>query len=97
MEALAHMVTAVATPSKHIPHKPVTRAQQLSSELWALHMGHCGNYQLQMLPKCVDGTPEVFVTHPFWFDDNKEQAHTQKQASGHNLERATEPKHAGLQ
>jgi hypothetical protein len=82
MGALAHTVTAAATPSRHIPHRPVARAQQLLSELWALPMGHCNDSQLQMLPKCVDGTPTVFTTHPFRFDDTKERVCVQKQASG---------------
>ncbi len=45
--------------------KPTTRAQQLTSKLWALQMGHCGHHQLSLLPKCVDGTPTAFLPHPF--------------------------------
>jgi hypothetical protein len=55
-------------------------------------MGHCGHRQLSLLPKCVDGTPMVFLPHPFQFDDSKEQARVQKQPTGHDTERAPEPR-----
>jgi hypothetical protein len=61
-------------------------------ELWALQMGHCGHGQLSLLPKCVDGTPTVLLPHPFQFNDSKEQARVQKEPTGHNTEKAPEPK-----
>jgi hypothetical protein len=60
--------------------------QQLTLELWVLRMGHCGHGQLSLLPKCVDGTPAVFVLHPFYFNDSKEQARIQNQPIGHDPE-----------
>jgi hypothetical protein len=66
--------------------------QQLMSELCALRMGHCGHGQLSLLPKCIDGTPAVFVLHPFRFNDSKEQARVQKQPIRHDPEKAPAPK-----
>jgi hypothetical protein len=66
--------------------------QQLTLELWVLRMGHCGHGQLSLLPKCVDGTPAVFVPYPFCFDDSKEQSRVQKQLIGHDPEKAPAPK-----
>ncbi len=72
--------------------EPTRHVQQLTSELWALQMGHCGHGQLSLLPKCMDGTPKMFLPHPFRFYDSKEQARVQKQPTGHDTEKAPEPK-----
>jgi hypothetical protein len=55
-------------------------------------MGHCCHGQLSLQPKCVDGTPAVFMPHPFCFDDFKEQACVQKQPIGHDPDKAPAPK-----
>jgi hypothetical protein len=90
--AHAYCVTTEIQHSTQPYHKPTTHAQQLTSKLWALRMGHCGHHQLCLLPKCVDGTPTAFLPHPFQFNDYKEQARVQKQPIGHNPEKAPEPK-----
>jgi hypothetical protein len=92
IQAYQLSMTLDAWHSNQPYHKPTTHAQQLTSKLWALQMGHCGHRQLILLPKCVDGTPTVFLPHPFRFDDSKEQARVQKQPTGHDPEKALEPK-----
>ena len=90
--ALACSITSHPIHTTTPLRKPVTYAQQLMPELWALHMGHCGLTQLQMLPQCVDGTPTTFAVHPFQFDDMKEHVCIQKQAGGCKPQWATTTK-----
>ncbi|KAL7528101.1 hypothetical protein ACHAXR_002269, partial [Thalassiosira sp. AJA248-18] len=66
---------------------PTTPAHQLESELWAARLGHCGEWQLDVLPGCATGIPNQFNYHPFRFIDHREQARIRRQAKGRNPER----------
>ena len=55
-----------------------------------LRLGSPGEYQLDMLPGNVTGTPLVFEYHPFRFVDFKEQAHIRKQSAHRSAERTTD-------
>jgi hypothetical protein len=41
------------------------RRQQLEADLWQARLGHCGEWQLKVIPHAVDGTPTEFTPHPF--------------------------------
>ena len=70
--------------------KPVNPRKQLESELWAARLGHCGEYQLDLLPSCATGIPNQFEYHPFRFIDHKEMAYVRRQAAKRVAERVTE-------
>ena len=53
---------------------PVHPAQHLESELWAAQIGHCGEWQLDVLPGHAEGLPPKLEYHLFRFLDYKEQA-----------------------
>ena len=38
--------------------------QQLEAYLWQAQLGHCGEWQLKVIPHAVDGTPKEFTPHP---------------------------------
>ena len=41
------------------------RRQQLEADLWQARLGHCGEWQLKVIPHAVEGTPTQFTPHPF--------------------------------
>ena len=53
---------------------PTSQAKQLEAELWAARMGYCSEWQVEVLPGGVTGTPNQFDPHPFQFIDMKEEA-----------------------
>ncbi|KAL7538057.1 LOW QUALITY PROTEIN: hypothetical protein ACHAXR_008252 [Thalassiosira sp. AJA248-18] len=61
---------------------PTNPARHLESELWAARLGHCGEWQLDVLPGCATGIPNQFDYHPFRFIDHREQARIRRQAKG---------------
>jgi hypothetical protein len=87
-------VDATSTPAHHqhyTLHKPKSKGQQLVSELWSLCMEHCGGWQLRQLPKHVSGTPLVFISHSFQFNDVKQGGRVKKQPVGIDPEKVPEP------
>ena len=62
--------------------KPTNPAKHLESELWAARLGFCSEWQLDVLPGCVDGVPSQFEYHPFRFITTKQQAQIRKRAAG---------------
>jgi hypothetical protein len=81
------------TPSLRCPspcYVPVSKSNQMELELWMLCLGSPGEYQLDMLPGNVTGTPLVFEYHPFWFVNFKEQARVRKQSAHRSAELTTE-------
>ncbi|EJK57104.1 hypothetical protein THAOC_22890, partial [Thalassiosira oceanica] len=75
------------TPARRAP---VTLAQQLESEQWALRMGSPGVDAMQELAKHATGLPNQFNFHPFSYVDHKVQAYIRKQAAGRTAEKATD-------
>ena len=63
------------TPQSHLRqplrYRPTTKSKQLKSELWLLHLGSPGIYQLDHLPGNATGLPTEFDYHPFRFIDFK--------------------------
>jgi hypothetical protein len=53
--------------------------QQLEFDLWQARLGHCNEWQLQVLPQAVDGTPDKFYPHPFASYDWYNSARIRKQ------------------
>jgi hypothetical protein len=43
-------------------HNP--RRLQLEADLWQARLGHCGEWQLKVIPHAVQGTPTQFTPHP---------------------------------
>ena len=54
----------------------------MESEIWAARLGFCSEWQLDVIPGCVDGIPSQFEYHPFRFITTKEQASIRKRAAG---------------
>ena len=67
---------------------PVTLAQQTQAELWSARTGFGGDWNLQMLPQHVLGTPNQFNPHPFRYIDHRAAAGIRKQAAGCHAEKA---------
>ena len=57
---------------------PVSKAKQVESEVWLLHLGSPGVRQLDLLPGRVTGIPADFRYHPFHYIDHKEHASVKK-------------------
>jgi hypothetical protein len=57
--------TAPPIPRSRIHSRPTNPAGQLESELWAAHLGHCGEDQLLALATRADGLLNSFEFHPF--------------------------------
>lgn len=74
----------------HKTYAPVTKANQIESELWLLRLGSPGEHQLDVLPSCADGIPQKFACHPFRSIDFKEQASIRKQPATKQAERLPE-------
>jgi hypothetical protein len=66
---------------QHSQQRPVDATRQLESELWAARLGHCGEWQLDVIPTAAEGLPPTFEYHPFRFVDHCEQARIRKQAA----------------
>ena len=68
------------------------RRQQLEADLWQARMGHCGEWQLRVLPHAVHGTPSEFNPHPFSSYDHYDRARIRKipATKGKHPSRATE-------
>jgi hypothetical protein len=45
--------------------KSTPRQQQVEADLWQARLGHCGQWQLRVIPHAVEGTPSEFNPHPF--------------------------------
>ena len=69
---------------------PITRAQQLESELWLLRLGSPAETQLSLLPNNSTGMPKDLHSHPFRYADFKEQAYIRKQPANKSAERLEE-------
>jgi hypothetical protein len=70
---------SVPTPKTVHPTGLTTRQrQQIEFDLWQARLGHCSEWQLQMLPQFADGTPDKFVGHPFASYDSYNQARIRK-------------------
>ncbi len=72
---------------------PVSKAKQVKSEVWLLHLGSPGVRQLDLLPGCVTGIPLHFRYHPFHFLDHKEHASIKKQPAQQSAVCTSECKH----
>ena len=70
--------------------KPMSKAKQLESKTWLLHLDSPGVHQLNVLPQHVVGLPAVFKYHPFRFVDFKEQAQIQRQVAQGLAKRTTD-------
>ncbi len=53
--------------------------ENLLYELWAARLGHCKEWQLEILPAHGNGLSPKFKVHPMWFVDHKIQARLHKQ------------------
>jgi hypothetical protein len=90
MRGQCHCTVAPNVPGVHCtPPKflPTSKACQVESEVWMLRFGAPGEYQLNVLPQHIVGTPLVFEYHPFRYIDFKEQAYIRKQAAQRKAER----------
>ena len=54
------------------------RRQQLEADLWQARLGHCGEWQLKVIPHAVEGTPAHFTPHPFSSYDHYNRARIRK-------------------
>jgi hypothetical protein len=70
--------TSLRRPSRYTL---VSKSKQLESELWLLHLGSPGVFQLDVLPGNTTGLPMEFDYDSFWFIDFKAQAQICKQAA----------------
>jgi hypothetical protein len=50
------------------------RRQQLEADLWQARLGHCGEWQLEVIPHAVNGTSTQFTPHPFSTYDHYNKA-----------------------
>lgn len=66
--------------------------QQIEFDLWQARLGHCSEWQLQVLPQMADGTPDKFAAHPFASYDAYNQARIRKMPplKGRHPSRATD-------
>jgi hypothetical protein len=48
---------------------PVSPTDYLLAELWATRLGHCEDWQLQVIPQHATGLPTSFCAHPMRFID----------------------------
>ena len=71
-------------------HGPITKAQQLESELWLLRLGSPAETQLSLLPNSSTGMPKDLHSHPFRYADFKEQAYIRKQPANKSADRLEE-------
>jgi hypothetical protein len=60
---LGHPGTATANLTANTPMKDPKRLQ-LEADLWQARLGHCGDWQLKMIPQAVNGTSTHFNPHP---------------------------------
>ena len=74
---LGHPDTATANLTVDTPIKDPKRLQ-LEADLWQARLGHCGDWQLKMIPQSVNGTPTHFNPHPFSTYDHYNQARIRK-------------------
>jgi hypothetical protein len=96
--AVCRIATSVdATPSIAASHHrarsrfvPTSKAKQMESEVWLLHLGSLGVHQLDLLPGRVWGIPSEFRHHPFHFIDHKESALVKKCPAQHSAVRTSE-------
>jgi hypothetical protein len=54
------------------------RRQQLEADLCQARLGHCGEWQLKVIPHAVEGTPAHFTPHPFSSYNHYNKAQTRK-------------------
>ena len=54
------------------------RRCQLEADLWQARLGHCGEWQLKVIPHAVHGTPKQFTPHPFSSYDHYNRARIRK-------------------
>ena len=68
------------------------RRLQLEAYLWQARLGHCGEWQLKVIPHAVDGTPAHFNPHPFSTYDHYNRARIRKipATKGKHPSRATD-------
>lgn len=78
---------SIPAKPRQATRRPVHPASHLESELWAARLGHCGEWQLQNLPRRATGLPAQFHCHPFRFVDFKQQAQIQEQPAGRQARR----------
>jgi hypothetical protein len=76
-EALLDFDAASSNINMEQPHSN-PRRQQLEADLWQARLGHCGEWQLKVLPHAVDGTPSQFNPHPFSSYDHYNKARIRK-------------------
>ncbi len=87
--------TPLPVPGKSRSHErfiPTSKAKQVESEVWLLHLGSPGVHQLDMLPGQVTGIPLDFRSHPFHYIDQKEQALIKKRPAQKSAVRTSECK-----
>ena len=70
------------------------RRCQLEADLWQARLGHCGEWQLKVIPHAVHGTPRQFTPHPFSSYDHYNRARIRKipATKGKHPSRATTSK-----
>ena len=68
---------------------PVFSTDSLLAELWAACLGHCEEWQLQIIPQHATGLPTEFCAHPMRFINHKVQARIQKRRSRKTANKAT--------
>jgi hypothetical protein len=71
---------SVPTPksSRTIIDEFVPKSRQLEADLWQARLGHCSDWQLNVLPMSADGLPSRFYPHPFASYDHYNQARIRK-------------------
>jgi hypothetical protein len=64
---------SVPTPKTVSDGLSLRQCQQLEFDLWQARLGHCNEWQLQVLPQAADGTPDKFYPHAFasydWYNE----------------------------
>jgi hypothetical protein len=76
----------------HQQPRPVSPKDYLLAELWEAFLGHCEEWQLQVIPQHATGLPTSFQAHPMRYIDHKVQACIRKRCSCKTASKATKPR-----